>query len=70
METTLDVRGLPEDRIEYLKHLITLWKDQETKAPSLTVPTTVKRNVHPSEFLVVKSHVIGDEVTRAMAYDE
>ena len=28
METTIDVKGLPEDRIEYLKNMVALWKKQ------------------------------------------
>lgn len=29
METILDVQDLPEDRIEYLRNLIALWKKQD-----------------------------------------
>ena len=75
METTLDLQGLRKERVEYLKGLIELWKKQdqqlETKAPSPDMPMPiVKRRVDPAEFLVVKSHVIGGEFTRAMAYDD
>ena len=71
MEKTLNVGGLPEERIQYLKDLIALWKKHGAgeKTPGAPKPI-IKRKVDPSEFLVVKSRVIGGEVTRAMVYDE
>ena len=68
METALDVAGLPEERIQYLKDLIAIWKGQGEDSDGLQ-PIT-KRKVDPSEFIVKDSDVIGGEVTRAMAYDE
>ena len=68
METTLDVAGLPEERIQYLKSLIATWKGQSRDSDGLQ--PIAKRKVDPSEFIVKDSDVIGGEVTRAMAYDE
>ena len=68
METTLDVAGLPEERIQYLKNLVAVWKTRGECSDGLQ--PIIKRKVVPSEFIVKDSDVVGDEVTRAMAYDE
>ena len=68
METTLDVAGLPEDRIQYLKNLVAIWKARSEHSDELQ--PIIKRKVAPSEFIVKDSDVVGGEVTRAMAYDE
>ena len=67
-ETTLDVAGLPKEKIQYLKDLIALWSEQAEDSEGIQFIT--KRKVDPSEFIVKNSNVIGGEVTRAMAYDE
>ncbi len=66
METMLDVEGLPKERVAYLKDLIMLWKKQDQGTPQETDNDDVK----PSDFIVRKSHVLGGEMTRAMAYEE
>ena len=68
METTLDVAGLPEDRIQYLKNLVVIWKARGEHSGGLQ--PIIKRKVAPSEFIVKDSDVVDGEVTRAMAYDE
>ncbi len=68
METTLDVAGLPEDRIQYLKNLVAIWKARGENSGGLQ--PIIKRKFAPSEFIVKDSDVVGGEVTRAMAYDE
>lgn len=74
MGTMLDIQDLPDDRVEYLKNLIALWRKQEgqeKKKQTRSIPTPiVKRKVSPDEFIVKKSHVIGGTMTRAMAYDD
>lgn len=65
---TLDVRGLPKEKVRYLQQLIERWR---IEAPIPDIPKPIaKRKVDPSEFPAVKSRVIGSEITRAMAYDE
>ena len=68
METTLDVVGLPEERIQYLKNLVAVWKTRGECSDGLQ--PIIKRKVVPSEFIVKDSDVVGGEVTQAMAYDE
>lgn len=65
METTLDVKGLPKERIAYLQNLITLWKKQDQNRHQ----ETEEGNVKPSDFIVKDSDVKGGRVTRAMAYE-
>ena len=70
---TLDIKGLPKDKVHYLQQLIKQWRMEQEAAqapPANALKPILKRKVDPSEFLVVKSQVIGGEVTRAMAYDE
>ena len=73
MGTMLDVQDLPDERVEYLKNLIELWRKQEgqeKKEQARSVPTPIiKRKVNPDEFIVKKSNIIGGRVTRAMAYE-
>lgn len=71
METTLNVEGLSEDRIEYLKNLIELWRKQEAGEQATDGPKPIiKRKVSPDEFIVKNSGVKGGQVTRAMAYED
>ena len=64
---TLDVRGLPEEKVQYLQELIERWKQQEQTTDA---PTPIKkRKVDPSEFIVRHSNIKG-ELTRAMAYED
>ena len=64
----LDVTGLSEDKVKCLEKLIESWRQGSKPIPP--VEPVRKRKVHPSEFLVKRSHVIGGKVTRAMAYEE
>ena len=64
METTIDVKGLPEGRIQYLKNLIALWQKQDAHSQQ-----DEEDDVKPSDFIVKHSNVKGGEVTRAMAYE-
>ncbi len=43
METTLDVAGLPEDRIQYLKNLVAIWKARGENSSGLQ--PIIKRKV-------------------------
>jgi hypothetical protein len=65
---TLDVTGLPDEKVRYLKQLIEQWKRQE--AASAAVPAIPKRTVDPSEFLTKPSYILGGVVRREMAYDD
>ena len=62
---TIDVRGLPKEKVDYLQQLVRRWK-QEQK------PTAAQEgdDVKPSDFTVQKSHIIGGKLTRAMAYED
>ena len=64
MEATLDVQGLPKERIDYLKNLIELWKKQDQSQPQ-----GEDDDIKPSDFIVKHSNVKGGKVTRAMAYE-
>ena len=68
METTLDVAGLSEERIQYLKNLVAVWKARDKHSDGLQ--PIIKRKVASSEFIVKDSDVVGGDLTRAMAYDE
>lgn len=71
MEKTLDLEGLPEDRIQYLKNLIAIWRGPNQNAQATDAPKPiVKRRVSPDEFIVKNSNIIGGKVTRAMAYED
>ena len=64
MEATLDVQGLPKERIDYLKNLIELWKKQDQSQPQ-----GEDDDIKPSDFIVKHSNVKGGKVTRSMAYE-
>lgn len=64
MERTLDVAGLAEDRVQYLKNLIALWKERDSALQEADT-----EDVQPSDFAVRPSDVKGGRVTRAMAYE-
>ncbi|MEW6756081.1 MAG: hypothetical protein AB1505_34660 [Candidatus Latescibacterota bacterium] len=65
METTLDVRGLPVERVAYLKSLIQHWRRQAQPQ----APLEGEDDVRPTDFIIKSSRIIGGEMTRAMAYD-
>ena len=64
MEATLNIQGLRKERIEYLKHLVELWKKQDQPGQQ-----AAEDDVKPSDFIVKHSNVKGGRVTRAMAYE-
>lgn len=69
---TLDVRGLPKDKVSHLQRLIEQWREEPVAKQMQTPPTPkpiIKRKVNPDEFIVKKSNIIGEKVTRAMAYE-
>lgn len=69
METTIDVKGLPEDRIEYLKNVVELWKKQAQE--HLQADDVERSLVEPDndiEFATHPSKVIGP-LTRNEIYD-
>ncbi len=70
MKTTLDIEGLPKERVAYLKDLIMLWKKQGEDQPQKAEEDAEEDDVKPSDFIVKKSHIIGGEMTRAMAYED
>jgi hypothetical protein len=64
MEATLNLQGLRQERIEYLKHLVEFWKKHD-----LSGQQTTEDEVKPADFIVKRSDVKGGRVTRAMAYE-
>ena len=62
---TIDVRGLPKEKVDYLQQLVRQWKWEQKPAP-----TQEEDDVKPSDSTVVKSHIIGGKLTRAMAYED
>ena len=64
----LDVRGLPEEKVQHLQQLIERWRQQKQAEDALE--PIKKRKVDPSEFIVKESHIIGGKMTRAMAYED
>jgi hypothetical protein len=69
METTIDVKGLPEDRIEYLKNVVELWKKQAQER--LQDDGVGRSSVEPDDDIVFATHrskVIGP-LTRNEIYD-
>jgi len=64
MEATLNIQGLRKERIEYLKHLVELWKTQDPPEHQ-----SEEDDLKPSDFIVKHSDVKGGRVTRAMAYE-
>ena len=67
METlTLDVQGVPEEKINYLRQLVELWKRQDKVRHE---KPEEEDDVKPSDFVVKHSNVKGGIVTREMAYE-
>ena len=69
METTIDVKGLPEDRIHYLKNLIELWRKQDEKRQQENEDK--QSTADPDNDIVFSTHpskVIGP-LTRDEIYD-
>ena len=64
---TLDIKGLPQEKVNYLQQLIERWKEQ-AKARTENQPGD-EDDVKPSDFIVKHSNVKGGRVTRAMAYE-
>ena len=68
METlTLNVQGVPEEKINYLRQLVELWKGQAKARPEKQQGD--EDDVKPSDFIVRDSMIEGG-VTRAMAYED
>ena len=63
---TLDVRGLPDERVRQLQQLVDIWKRKERPDPGPV--GTAKRKVDPSEFRSFKTRLTGP-LTRALAYE-
>ena len=64
---TLDVRDLPDEKIQELQRLIERWKHEAT--PAIEPAPVTKRKVLPSEFVPFKTKLTGP-LTRALAYAE
>jgi hypothetical protein len=61
METlTLDVRGIPDEKVHYLQQLVERWKEQAKQK---------KKSGRVIEFATHDSDVIGGEFKRANAYE-
>ena len=70
MEGTLDVQGLPGDRIQYLKNLIALWKKQDERGQQ-EKEEDKQSTADPDSDIVFATHpskVIGP-LTRDEIYD-
>ena len=68
METVLDVRGLPDERVEYLKNLITIWRKQDQDRSEEKIEKNVDREDQDIVFTTHPSKVIG-RLTRQEIYD-
>ena len=64
---TLDVRHLPDEKIQQLRRLVESWKQEA--GPGIELAPSRKRRVHPSEFApgLTKFKV---PLARALAYEE
>ena len=67
---TLDVQGLRKERVEHLKHLIELWKEQDRRLQE-EASSPVRGNDLDKDvvFATHKSHIIGG-IRRATAYED
>ena len=63
---TLDVRNLPDEKIQQLRRLVESWKQEKT---SIELALIKKRKVDPSEFTPGLSKFKAP-LTRALAYEE
>ena len=61
---TIDVQGLPKEKVDYLQQLVRQWKLEQEPAQ-----TQEEDDVKPSDFIVKHSNVKGGVVTREMAYE-
>ena len=59
---TLDVRGLPEEKVRQLEQIIKIWKTEAETHEEYD------EDVNPTDFIVRDSDIKGT-LTRAMAYD-
>ena len=64
---TVDVRGIPDERIRQLERIIEQWKKEEQ--PIIKPMAIKKRKVHPSEFPSYKTKLTGP-LTRELAYEQ
>ena len=66
METlTLDVRDLPDEKIQQLRQLVERWKQEK---PAIEPSLIKKRTVDPSEF-IVRDSKLKAPYSRALAYE-
>ena len=63
---TIDVRGLPDDRVHELEQLIEKWK--QGGWAGIKPAATKRRKVDPSEFPSFRTKLTGP-LTRALAYE-
>ena len=63
---TVDVRGLPKNKVHELERLIERWKQEHLTGEPVPIR---KRRVDPAEFVPRKTKVKG-RLTRALAYEE
>ena len=64
---TVDVRGLPDEKVRHLEQLIEEWKQEERL--EIKPVTVKKRKVDPSEFASYKTKLTGP-LTRELAYEQ
>ncbi len=70
MGKTLDVEGLHEDRIQYLKDLVELWKEQDNQVQKAADDQALGNDLDQDiDFATHKSHIIGG-ISRATAYED
>ena len=70
MERILDIGDLPDDRVEYLKNLIALWKKQDYQHQEAAGDAAQGSDLDKDiVFATHKSHVIGG-ISRATAYED
>ena len=63
----IDVTSLKNERVEYLKNLVDLWKRQDTQNQHKTNGTNPEKQ--DIVFATHKSRVIGGKTIREMAYE-
>ena len=62
---TLDVRNLPDEKIQQLRQLVESWKQEK---PATEPSLIKKRTVDPSEF-IVRDSKLKAPYSRALAYE-
>ncbi len=66
---TIDVRGLPDEKVRELEQMVELWMQREQPRDDQTEISPVNHDVNKRiQFSTHKSHIIG-KVTRAAAYE-